>query len=125
MALAATALQRRRGRGLAILAVLALLAILLFFSRPAPSPTGVALLARDQGGRSVLPDAARASSPPQPRRPPPPSPPPAADQACAAFPWIEPTLEHFFEPARVSAALSLQSTEESLAAMDAAEWVDG
>jgi hypothetical protein len=72
-------------------------------------------------------EEATASPPPPPPPPPPPVHPPADPPgACfRRFPWIEPALDRFFERARASAALSLQTTEESLASLADEVWQEG
>jgi hypothetical protein len=60
------------------------------------------------------------STPPLLPLPPPPADPPVA--CFRRFPWIEPALDRFFERARASAALSLQTTEESIEALAGHEW---
>lgn len=51
---------------------------------------------------------------------------PSADTLCPAeYPWIGPALEGFFQPARESAQESIQTSEQSLAAIDEITWMDG
>jgi protein glucosyltransferase len=49
----------------------------------------------------------------------------SSDACFTKFPWIEPTLDQFYAPALEAFSASLQTTEESLAAMDNITWVDG
>jgi len=51
-----------------------------------------------------------------------PSPQPSSDACFAQFPWIRPTLDIFYAPALAAFSASLQTTEESLAAMDTITW---
>jgi hypothetical protein len=114
---------RRRGRAAAAAGALALLALLLLLPRrpgaparafgssvPADADDDAALPGFDPAGRR------RATAPP----------PPSAAASCAAsFPWIRPAVTKFMAPARASAAESLQSSAQSLAAMDEVTWVEG
>jgi Glycosyl transferase family 90 len=53
------------------------------------------------------------------------SPPPSSDSCFTKFPWVQPTLEEHYIPALEAFKASLQTTEESLAAMDNITWFNG